>query len=260
MPRFFIEQGLALGRYKLQGDDFHHIRDVLRLKPGEMVTLCDGMGNDFSGKIESFQPDGVMLDLQERVANASEPPYRATLYQGLAKGDKMDTIIQKAVELGVTRIVPVQCGRSIVRLTAADAAKKTTRWNKIALAAAQQCGRGQIPAVSDILSFSAAVAEAARADIRLIPWEGERQCGIRAVLEADDGANDAIDTPGSSDASPAAPSISILIGPEGGFAANELNLAVRAGIRPVTLGPRILRTETAGAAVLAMLLYRYDTF
>jgi 16S rRNA (uracil1498-N3)-methyltransferase len=247
MPRFFVEQGLELGRYILRGDDFHHIRDVLRLKPGEAVVLCDGAGHDFAGRIVAYAPESVELDLLECSASLTEPPYHAVLYQGLAKGDKMESIIQKAVEFGVSRIVPVQCRRSVVRLTPGDVAGKTARWNRVALAAAKQCGRGQVPLVAAPLDFATAAAEAAQASVALMPWEGERQTSLRAVLEAAD-----------CELAAPSPSISILIGPEGGFAAEEVALAAGLGIRTVSLGPRILRTETAGAAVLAMLLYRMD--
>ena len=249
MPRFFVEECLdpKTTLLTISGADFHHIRDVLRMKINEELTVCDGGSNDLNCRIENFKPDGVELTIISRQANQTEPNYQSTLYQGLAKGDKMETIIQKAVELGVSRIVPVICRRSVARLDDKDTAKKLLRWNRIAAEAAKQCGRGRTPIVSEPQSFKAAAAEAAKADIRLIPWEGERARSLRAELEA------------ATELGPN-PTISVLIGPEGGFDADEIEIALAAGISPVTLGRRILRTETAGGAVLAMILYCFNDF
>ena len=249
MPRFFIEDSLSseTSCLILKGADFHHIRDVLRLRTGDEIIVCDGASQDLVCRLEKFLPDGVELTVLERSSNQSEPLYRVTLYQGLAKGDKMDTIIQKAVELGAARIVPVSCQRSVTRLDEHNRDKKVQRWQRIAVEAAKQCGRGQVPEVGPVLDFADAVSEAAQADLRLVPWEGERERSIREELEA------AVNLPAN-------PSISLLIGPEGGFDADEITLALGAGICPVTLGRRILRTETAGTAVLAMILYHFEDF
>lgn len=249
MPRFFVEGIIdpTAASLIIAGADFHHIRDVLRLKPGDELTVCDGARIDLLCSLDKFAAGGVELTILSRQANQTEPPYQAVLYQGLAKGDKMDTIIQKAVELGVSRVVPVLCQRSVVRLDDRDAAKKLQRWNRIAAEAAKQCGRGQVPAVSAPLAFADAVIEAAAADIRLMPWENERGCSLRDWLE-------------QLPSIPEVPKISLLIGPEGGFSAAEADLALAADIRPVTLGQRILRTETAGTVVLAMLVYRFNDF
>lgn len=248
MPRFFIENQIDPSEEQLvlQGADYHHIRDVLRLTTGDQITVCDGARNDLICRIERFDADSIKLSIQSRQENQSEPPYQVTLYQGLAKGDKMDIIIQKAVELGVSRLVPVSCRRSVVRLDDRDADRKQQRWQRIAVEAAKQCGRGQIPEIGKPLPFLAAAAAASEADIRLIPWEGERDRDLRTELEM---RSEIVD-----------PQISILIGPEGGFDADEVDAALKLGIRPVTLGRRILRTETAGTAVLAMLIYAYRDF
>ncbi|MGI6326024.1 MAG: 16S rRNA (uracil(1498)-N(3))-methyltransferase [Saccharofermentanales bacterium] len=248
MPRFFLEDPIdpSLDRLVLRGDSYHHIRDVLRLRVGDRVTVCDGALNDMICLIDHFLPDGLVLAVNERRINQREPSYHVTLYQGLAKGNKMDSIIQKAVELGVSRIVPTACRHSVVRLENRDLNKKQIRWQRIAAEAAKQCGRGRIPEVRLPVSFAEAVREAALADIALIPWENEQKNDLRTAMEKN--------TPKSD------PQISILIGPEGGFAADEISAALTLGIQPVTLGRRILRTETAGPAVLAMLIYAFRDF
>jgi len=249
MPRFFIEDcpSADISRLTLSGSDFHHIRDVLRLRTEDIVIVCDGAGNDLECRIDRFLPDGVELTILSRSANQTEPRYRVTLYQGLAKGNKMDSIIQKAVELGAVRIVPVACRRSVARLDDQASDKKVQRWQRIATEAAKQCGRGQLPDVGPLLGFSEAVSEAAGADLCLVPWESERERSLRSELEAKPNL-------------PSNPSISVLIGPEGGFDADEITMALDAGICPVSLGRRILRTETAGAAVLAMIIYHFNDF
>jgi 16S rRNA (uracil1498-N3)-methyltransferase len=260
MPRFFIDQELEQGPFTLTGEDVHHIKNVLRLKPGDRITLCDSTGSDCLAQIERFSPAGLELIIIERKQGQTEPSYQVTLFQGLAKGDKMDAIIQKAVELGVARFVPVRCSRSVTRVLPAEAAKKTARWQRIAESAAKQCGRSRIPEVSLAQDFMQAVAEASAADIRLMPWEGERSCSIRGFLEAAVAAGN-LASPELQEPKTSHPAaISVLIGPEGGFTADEVEQARQAGITTVTIGQRILRTETAGAAVLAMLIYQFNEF
>ncbi len=276
MPRFFIETILPpdTAEYTIRGEDAHHIRQVLRMQPGETLTVCDGARVDFTGPITGFSGNGVQVRFQERHANRTEPSFRATLYQGLPKGDKFDQIIQKSVELGIGRIVPVACRRSIVKLDTADAARKNVRWNRIAQEAAKQCGRGSIPEVAMPLSFAAAVAEAARAAtvgaLAFVPYEGERELSLRRLLEqrlpadAPSGLAAAAQPeamPGMPEsAMDARPQVAFFIGPEGGFAPEEIEQALAAGLVPVSLGRRILRTETAAPAVLAMLGYHFNDF
>lgn len=266
MPRFFYQSIVPSEQTVIQitGDDYHHIRDVLRLKIGDAVTICDGAGTDLSGRINRIDDRAVVIDIHARTSNRSEPSYRVTLYQGLAKGDKMDTIIQKSVELGVSRVVPMISSRCIAVPDERDHAKKLLRWSRIAAEAAKQSGRGVIPTVGPILTFSQVLAEAAVSDIRLIPWELERDRSIRTALESwQSGPTD--DAPGADEllvapVKQSPPSIAILIGPEGGFSETEIRQAAAAGLQTVSLGRRILRTETAGPAILAMLLYQFNDF
>lgn len=284
MPRFFVENIIPEGvcRIEIHGPDARHIREVLRMAAGEALTVCDGARVDLQCLIEAFQGEKVVLQIQDRSRNETEPSFRATLYQGLPKGDKFDTIIQKCVELGIDRIVPVACERSIVKIAAADVSRKCQRWNRIAQEAAKQCGRGRIPEVTAPVRFTEAVDQVAAAisagAIAFIPYEGEREQGLRRFLEqtlTEDGQNDAIasaDGRGDSAGGQArglaggavqsrlSPDIRFFIGPEGGFSPVEIATATTAGIQAVSLGRRILRTETASLAVLAMLGYHLSDF
>ena len=255
MPRFFIEAALddKTETIRIAGEDHHHIAHVLRLQPGQTLTVCDGHRRDYVCEIAKIDGEQVYLRVLSCQDNQAEPPYEVTLYQGLAKGDKMDQIIQKAVELGAVSIVPVICARSVVRIKGKDIAKKTQRWQKIATEAAKQCGRGQLPEVKPAYSYLEAINALKDQTIALFPWESERKMSIREFLA---GISDSADIENMLEK----PRIGIMIGPEGGFSAAEINEAEKAGITPVSLGRRILRTETAGTAVLAMLAYQYTDF
>lgn len=216
-----------------------HIRNVLRMGQGEEITLCDGRGNDYRTVIEAMEKDRVTVRILEAWKNTTEPPLEVTLFQGIPKSDKMEWIIQKCVELGIRTIVPVMTDRTVVRFEGQkDMEAKTARWRKISLEAAKQCNRGWIPTIELPVKFSKALEMAGKDDLRLIPYEEESKTGIKAGLEGFQGTR-----------------VSFFIGPEGGFAEKEIEEAVGRGIRPVTLGPRVLRTETAGVVVLAIIMY-----
>ena len=258
MPRFFSESTVPPGQNQimLTGEDAHHIAHVLRMHPGEQIQMCDGSGTDLQCRIRHINGGQILLEVLSRSENQTEPDYFITLYQGLAKGDKMDQIIQKAVELGASRIVPLQCQRSVVRVQEHDRERKQQRWSRIAAEAAKQCGRGVVPDVRLVQPFSVCLPEAAAVNLAVIPWEMERDKSIRTVLL--DYANSHACYPASADSSTR--SFSVIIGPEGGLTEREISEAIRHGIKPVSLGRRILRTETAGPAVLAMFLYQFDAF
>lgn len=257
MPRFFIEAIIPdeADQIEIRGTDARHIRAVLRMQPDEALTVCDGARVEFDCRIQSLQGDRVVLKIMDRGLNETEPSFEATLYQGLPKGDKFDLIIQKSVELGISHIVPVACERSIVKISSADVPKKVQRWNRIAQEAAKQCGRGRIPEVSAPLTFAEAIATVrSNGNIAFIPYEGERQKTLRRFLES---VLPPVD--GNTDTDSAnRPALACFIGPEGGFSSAEITLATDAGIRTVSLGRRILRTETAGLAVLAMIGYHVN--
>ncbi len=241
MHRFFINsKDIYDDNINITGEDYNHMKRVLRLKCGENITLSDGMGNEYVAEIKDFGDGFANARIIERYKNLTEPPIEVTLYQGLPKSDKMDFIIQKSVELGISRIVPVFTERTVVRLDIGkDAAKKCERWNRISQEAAKQCNRGIIPKIEIPISFKEALKQAQDTALSLIPYEKETKNSIKQILKATGNIS----------------KVSVFIGPEGGFTEKEIDEAVNCGLYSVTLGPRILRTETAGIAVLSILMY-----
>ena len=244
MQRFFVTHDqVGEDKIRIQGSDVNHMKNVLRMRPGEEVMVSDGNNRQYRCRVEDY-PDGeAVLAILEAGLVDTELPSRIYLFQGLPKQEKMELIVQKAVELGVCQVIPVQTRRCVVKLDAKKAAKKVQRWQQIAESAAKQAGRGYIPAVSEVMTFQEALAFSEALDIRLIPYElADGMEGTRKIL---DGIR-----PGQS--------VGIFIGPEGGFEKEEVGRAVEAGALPITLGKRILRTETAGIAVLSILMYRLE--
>ena len=245
MPRFFVSpEQIHDGHAEITGEDLYHISKVLRMGPGEELTISDGIGRDYYCKITGINSERIMLDVISSWASFSELPVRIHLYQGLPKAGKMDTIIQKAVELGAVRIVPVQTARSIAKLDESREAKKLSHWQAVAESAAKQAGRSIIPAIASCRSFEEAVRECAGLDAALIPYEkAEGMDQARQIVRSLHGCKD----------------IGILIGPEGGFAPSEVEMAEAAGIRTISLGHRILRTETAGMTMISILMFELET-
>ncbi len=243
MSRFFTDRGHVdreAGRLVITGDDVNHIKNVLRAVSGDRLLVSDGSGSEYSVSIESMEKDRITASILEIIPNRTEPPIDITLFQGVPKSDKMETIIQKCVELGIKKIVPVLTERTVVRFKdLKDMENKTARWRRISLEAAKQCNRGIIPRVEMPLELEKALAASQEYALRLIPYEEESDVGLREYISRH-----------------AAGDICFFIGPEGGFAESEIGKARQYGIKPVTLGPRILRTETAGSAVLSILMYQ----
>lgn len=233
MPRFFID-GTADGRAYIAGADALHIAKALRMRPGEALTLCDGKGTDFDGVLETVTDRQVTVRITASRPSQAEPTLAVTLYQGLPKGDKMDWIVQKAVELGVTAVVPVATRRSVARLEG-KADKKQERWQRIAAEAAGQCGRGMLPSVERPLSWSQALS-CLSGEPALVFYEG----GGRPLREL---------------VTPSTRRLSVFVGPEGGFDPEEIDAIRRQGGGVATLGPRILRCETAPLAALTLLMH-----
>lgn len=245
MYRFFTEkENIGENQVRITGQDAHHIRDVLRMKPGEEISVCTGDGWEYTCIVTELSPSEVTARITDAAKGARETASRLTLYQCLPKGDKMETVIQKAVELGAAEIVPVLSSRCVSRPEGKKAENKLRRWNQIAEAAAKQAKRLVIPPVTPVISFSEAVRKAGAQGICLLPYEkAEDIAETRRILAGI--------TPGQP--------VSVIIGPEGGFSEEEAREAEAAGFQPISLGRRILRTETAGMAVLAMLVLFLDT-
>lgn len=246
MYQFFVEPGQIQDRkVTITGSDVNHIRNVLRMKPGEEIAVSNGIdGREYRCGIETFTEDEVICSLRFIKEEAVELPSRIYLFQGLPKADKMELIVQKAVELGAYEVIPLAVRRCVVKLDAKKAAGKVIRWQGIAEAAAKQSRRGIIPQVQPIMSMREAVEYARAMDSKLIPYElAEDMRHTRQIIEAVKPGTD----------------IAVFIGPEGGFEQEEIRMALQAGIEPVTLGRRILRTETAGLTVLSWLMYHLES-
>ena len=229
----------------ITGSDVNHIKNVLRMKVGEELSVSNGQdGCEYRCGIEAYEEGCVRCKLYFVKEEGTELPVEVTLFQAIPKGDKMEWIIQKAVELGVNRIVPVAAKRCVVKLDEKKAVAKVSRWQSIAEAAAKQSKRDKIPEVDPVALFPEAVDMASGMDVRLIPYEmaGGMACTMAQTRKILEGIE-----PGQQ--------IGVFIGPEGGFEESEVVLAQERGIMPVTLGRRILRTETAGMAVLAWIGY-----
>ncbi|MDE7300230.1 MAG: 16S rRNA (uracil(1498)-N(3))-methyltransferase [Lachnospiraceae bacterium] len=247
MYRFYVEKSeIREGEIRLTGEDNNHIRNVLRMQPGQEITVCDGEGTDYLCRLKELGREQVTAEPLSKKPSQTELPVRLILYQGLPKKDKLELIIQKAVELGASEIVPVVTKRTIVRLEdERKEARKRERWQSIARSAAMQSMRGILPQVSPVLAFSEALREAAGLDGAVIPYEcAEGIENTRRIIS------------GLQEKRPR--SVGIFIGPEGGFEEEEIAQAEQAGVRPVTLGRRILRTETAGLAMLSILMLAFE--
>ena len=222
----------------ITGQDAHHIIHVLRMKEGDEICVSSGTGLDYLCSVSSFSENEVTARIIE-ARKSTELPVEIVLYQGLPKSDKMELIIQKCTELGVSRIVPVQTRRSIVKLDAASSAKKLERWRKIAQSASEQSQRSRIPQIDPVCTLQDALRDSTSLSAAIIPYEHEYGgSGLKSFLTSVSGLSSA----------------GIFIGPEGGFEEEEISQARSAGAIPVSLGSRILRTETAGLAVISAIM------
>lgn len=244
MYQFFVEpEQIGPEWTTITGPDVNHIRNVLRMKPGEAVRISDGKGSCYDGTIDTLQSDEIIVRLTGEKMESTELPVEVVLFQGLPKSDKMEWIIQKNTELGVGAIVPVATSRAVVKLDEKKADSKVKRWNGIAEAAAKQSKRTLIPEVCSVLSFKQALAESATFDVKLMPYENAEGMAFtrKCIGEIRPGAK-----------------VAVFIGPEGGFSEEEVKAASEMGFLPITLGRRILRTETAGMSVLSMISYALE--
>lgn len=240
MARFFVAATNIFGGVAyLDGEAAGHIR-VLRMRQGELFTVCDGQGTDYNCRLTSCGADGAEAEILSVTPSSGEPELSCSIYAAFPKGDKAELIVQKCVECGAAEIVFYPSERCVSRPDGAALAKKLDRWQKIAAEAAKQCGRGRIPAVSAAKSFALAVETAAKAQMPLFMYEtGEDRLSFRDALTS---AEDWV-------------SAAIMTGPEGGFTPEEAELAAANGMKRVSLGSRILRCETAPIAALSALMY-----
>lgn len=241
MARFFVDpHHINQNQALITGADAKHIIKVLRLKSGDLVTILDGNGNKYQGTIKELTRDTVILHLGARQLAGGQAPISITLAQCLPKGDKLELVIQKGTELGVNSFVPLKCTRSVVKLDHKKGLERRERWQRVAMEAAKQCRRPTIPQVQQPMDLVTLLSNAPADALILMPFE-EEVGSLKTVLES----------------KPDSKEIYIIIGPEGGFGPEEVSLAKEYGAQTVSLGPRILRTETAGLALVSVLMYRY---
>lgn len=246
MYQFFVEdEQVRTDDILILGNDVNHIKNVLRMKNGEKIRISSKNGQAYFCHITDISDDGVVADIDSIDENGTELDNHIVLYQGLPKGDKMELIIQKAVELGVSEIVPVAMKNCVVKLDDKKVAKKVERWQAIAESAAKQSKRTVIPVINQPVSYKLALEQAGKLDITLVPYENER--GMSATREIMQGIRPQ-------------ESIGIVVGPEGGFTPEEISFVDEIdSMHRISLGRRILRTETAGLATLAMLVFNLDS-
>ena len=246
MHHFFVNpEQVEDGLIRITGSDVNHIKNVLRIRQGEEMLVSDGTGRDYLCQAEEIAGQEVTVRILETEEEGRELPSRIWLFQGLPKSDKMEFIIQKAVELGAAGIVPVSTRNTVVKLDQKKEEAKVKRWQAIAESAAKQSKRSLVPRVSGIMTLKEAFdyVESQGFSVRLIPYEHEAGMdGTKTELDAAGPGQD----------------IAVFIGPEGGFDEREIDLALSKGVRPISLGRRILRTETAGLALLSVLMMRLE--
>lgn len=244
MHHFFVTPDqVQENQIYIVGSDVNHMKNVLRMKVGEKFQVSDGNDKKYVCRIEQMNEEEVQGGILEEMQADTELPSKIYLFQGLPKNDKMELIVQKAVELGVWEVIPVSTKRAVVKLDVKKALKKVERWNAISESGAKQSGRTIIPKVTSVMTYREALSYAEQLDVVMIPYE------LAEGMEETKQFIDAIQ-PGQS--------VGVFIGPEGGFEREEVEFAIQKGARPITLGKRILRTETAGLAVLAVLMYHLE--
>lgn len=242
LPRFFVSpEDVKGGMVTIRGRDARHILRSLRRGKGDALVVTAGLGVEYDATIISTAPRVVQARIEGERRVDTEATIEITIAQGMPKGSKMEFVVQKCTEVGVKRIIPARTARSVVEYRAERMGPRMARWIRIAEEAAKQAGRTQVPTVAPVADFPAAVAELSGMDLAILPWEEERGVTLRETLRR----------------GPRPTRVGVFIGPEGGFSPVEVEAAARAGMVSVTLGPRVLRTETAGAVVAALILYEF---
>ncbi|MGM0502657.1 MAG: 16S rRNA (uracil(1498)-N(3))-methyltransferase [Bacillota bacterium] len=244
MNHFFVDPEDVRGDIVIiRGQDVKHITRSLRLGAGDKITVADGLENKYLVELTATKEQFVEGKIIEQLAVDAESDVNVTLLQGLPKSKKMDLIVRKCTELGIDQVIPMETEHTVVKLKPSKAQRRQKRWQKIAKSAAKQSQRTKIPKVGELIDFAQGLELAADYDLAVVPWVGEKEQGLKEFLQSEKGSG--------------LKNILIMIGPEGGFSPAEIEQAQSAGVEPVLLGPRTLRTETAGMAALTMLLYEF---
>lgn len=243
MHKFFvISDNIINDNIIIEGEDYQHATKVLRLKTGDKIQICDGEKNEYICLIQEINKKQIKCEIIEHFINNNESNLNITLFQGLPKAQKMELIIQKGVEIGIKEFQPIITERVVVKTEGRDLKNKLDRWNRISYEAAKQSNRGIVPRVNDVLDFEEAINKLNEFDVVFVPYEKEKNKGFKKTLKE---INDV-------------KSVAIIIGPEGGFSEQEIDIFIKNNYIPITLGPRILRTETAGLVAASIILYELD--
>lgn len=246
VPRIYFPVITGKGEaIDLGSENLRYVKSVLRMRKGDHLVLFDGAGWEYEAVIKSFSDDGIDVEVLGKNRIEDESP-NITLLQALPKANKMDSIVRKATELGARRIIPFRAARSVPQLTAEKAQARVSRWRSIATEAARQCGRADIPEVSDVLSFEEMLAAVEAGGLKIIFWEEESERGVKKLLRDSryEGARD----------------VTVMIGPEGGFSRAEVESAAKRGFISVSLGRNVLKVETAAVTILSIIQYELGIF
>ncbi len=248
MRRFFTEPQNVSGGELFIFEDAKHIERVLRMKCGDRLMVFDGTGFEYTAELTAVEKTRCTAKIIEKKLSLSEPKVKISLFQALPKAGKMESIVQKAVELGVFEVIPVQTERCVVTLRGKDAGlEKAKRWNKVSVEAVKQCGRGLVPRVHEPVSFCDAVSQLCKTDLPIMPYEAlghEGRGGLGELLREN----------------PDCGHIGIMVGPEGGFSDSEAKYSIESGVKTVGLGRRILRTETVASALIPVIMFARGEF
>jgi len=252
-PRFFVSPvAFRQNRVELDGAVVHQIRNVLRLRPGDEVILLDDTGWAYDVELEVIEREQICGTVMRKALATGEPRTKITLYQGVLKGHHVEWVLQKGTEIGVVEFVPVICARCLMSSLDDISSAKMARWERVILEAAEQSRRGRLPRLRPPVIFSQACEQMRRSGLALMPWEEETTASLREALLSQESA------PSAREGNPRRPfSIALLIGPEGGFADEEIELARRYDIRTVTLGARVFRAETAALVAATIVLHTF---
>lgn len=244
MRRFFTEpSNICDGKIRIV-EDASHITKVLRMSEGDEIIVFDGTGKEYTARLDVISSKECLASVLSEEFSSSEPMIKVSVFQGIPKSGKMESIIQKVVELGAYEIVPVEMERCVVKLDGKSRIEKTKRWNKISVEAAKQCGRSVIPKVVEPVGYGKALEMMGELDLSIMPYEvlgHEGEKGLKGLLRAFNGK-----------------SVGVIIGPEGGFSDNEAEMAKEKNIKQIGLGKRILRTETVASAIVPVIMYEKD--